>query len=188
MTALSSQSDTRATFQYVPGWKERVPEELRRLPQWVLWRHERRGGKRTKPPYRALAPGVLASTDDPATWATFDLAVRALEESGGQFEGVGFVFSEADAYVGIDLDEALNTDGRPKEWAAAILGPFLPTYAEVSPSGRGVKLWVRGALPEHGTRRNGFGDDGRGAVEMYDRRRFFTVTGNIFGNETEGAT
>ena len=59
----------------------------------------------------------------------------------------------------------------------------LDTYAEVSPSGRGVKLVCRGRLrPEPGRaairhKRVGLGPDRTGSVELYDGRRFFTLTG-----------
>ena len=60
--------------------------------------------------------------------------------------------------------------------------PSLDTYAEVSPSGRGVKLVCRGRLrpgPDGRTRhkRVGLGPDRTGSVELYDGRRFFTLTG-----------
>ena len=53
-------------------------------------------------------------------------------------------------------------------WAQAIIDE-LNTYAEVSPSGCGVKLWLRGAVPGGGRR--------SGQVELYSNRRFFTLTG-----------
>src|SRR5262249_44775875 len=45
----------------------------------------------------------------------------------------------------------------------------LDSYAEISPSGTGTKVFVQGRLP-------GAGRHGQG-LEMYDSGRFFTVTG-----------
>jgi hypothetical protein len=53
----------------------------------------------------------------------------------------------------------------------------------VSPSGNGVKFIARGELPGAGHKKAGFGADGAGAVEMYDRKRFFTVTGNLLAGQ-----
>jgi hypothetical protein len=53
---------------------DRIPAELRALPQWVVWPYEEPGGKRTKVPYKAAATDAWASTADPATWASFDTA------------------------------------------------------------------------------------------------------------------
>ena len=82
---------------------ENVPEEMRRRPQWVVWKLEKRPGepKPTKVPYIAGAVG-MASSRDLMTWRTFEEAVRALE--GGRWNGVGFMFCSADAFVGVDLD------------------------------------------------------------------------------------
>jgi hypothetical protein len=153
-----------------------IPEELRALPQWVVWRREDRDGKSTKVPYQV--GGRHASTTDPATWTTFDRVVSAATAGAG-FDGIGFVFSPEDPFAGLDFDHCLSA-GEVAPWFADRAAGLAPTYAEVSPSGQGVKVWVRAVLPGPGTRRNGFGGDRAGAVEIYDRGRFFTVTGDLW--------
>ena len=106
-----------------------IPAELRERPQWVLWRFEERDGKRTKVPYRADQPQVRASSTDPATWSDFH-AVRA---HGEEADGVGFVFSEGDDVVGVDLDNCF-TDGKLHPEAARV-ALELDSYAERSVSG-----------------------------------------------------
>ena len=146
---------------------QNIPEELRALPQWVCWRYEERDGKRTKVPIRAA--GGRASSTSPADWTTFETAVAASEHH----DGIGFVFTRESGLVGIDLDHALTDSGQPEPWAAKIIDAFA-TYSEVSPSGRGVKMWVRATLAgERGTRRK----YQTGEVEIYNWGRFFTVTG-----------
>jgi primase-polymerase (primpol)-like protein len=62
------------------------------------------------------------------------------------------------------------------------------TYGEISPSGQGVKFIAKGKLPgKSGTRRSGIGPDGTGALEVYDHGRFFTITGDVFGDGREGS-
>lgn len=144
----------------------RAPAELRALPHWVVWRSEARGeGKPRKVPYSA-ATGRRASTTDSSTWTTFDEALAAL--GAGDYSGVGFVFSETDPFCGVDLDDCLDDEQTLSAEAQEIV-ERLSTYTEISPSGHGVKLFLRAKLPPGGNR--------KGQVEIYDRGRYFTVTG-----------
>lgn len=69
----------------------------------------------------------------------------------------------------MDLDGCLDPEtGEAEPWAMQIVED-LSSYTEVSPSGTGLHVIARAELPE-GRRR----DD---KIEMYDRGRFFTVTG-----------
>ena len=152
-----------------------IPAELQDREQWVNWRYEHRDGGWTKPPVNA-ATGQCADNTDPATWGAYRDVVVAYREGG--FDGIGYVFSVDDPYCGIDLDDCIDADGTIEPWAAEIICG-LDSYAEVSPSGRGVKIFLRGALPGgKGRKANKQGPKGTGAVEVYDRRRYFTVTGH----------
>ena len=148
-----------------------VPSCLRERRQWVCWRFIVRGGKTTKCPMCPTERREASSTD-PTTWGTFDQAVTACKESEG-LAGVGFVFSADDPFAGIDLDNCIDTSsGEVKSWARPILAQ-LDSYSEISPSGKGVKVFVR-ASKSRPRCKTGHKD---GAIEMYDRDRFFTVTG-----------
>lgn len=150
----------------------RVPSELREHDRWVCWRFEDREGKPTKVPYDAVS-GLRASTTDQTTWHGFETAVAAFE--GGGYEGVGFVFAEGGGFCGIDLDDCIGEDGVISDGALAIIARF-GSYSEISPSGRGVKIFIRGIKPE-GARSKVRTVPGTKAVEVYDHGRFFTVTG-----------
>lgn len=141
-----------------------IPAELRALPQWVARAVD-------KKPF--CAPGRLASSTDPATWLTFD-AAEALCGAAG-LAGVGFVFSPTDNYTGIDLDKCRDPGtGAIEAWAQRLI-ERLNSYTEISPSGTGVHILVRATLPGPGRKRN---QPEGGAVEVYDRARYFTVTGD----------
>jgi type IV secretory pathway TraG/TraD family ATPase VirD4/DNA-binding MarR family transcriptional regulator len=145
-----------------------IPETLRALSQWVVWRLEPREGeaKPAKVPHQPYS-GERASTTEPAHWAAFEEARQALERGG--FAGLGFVLTPESGIVGIDLDACLEpTTGQLEPWAAEIVRR-LSSYTEYSPSRTGVHILVRARLPE-GRRR-------QGRVEIYDRGRYFTVTG-----------
>jgi len=147
------------------------PDVLRVLPQWVAWRFVRRNDKWTKLPVDPVR-NSSASPTDPATWGTFEQAIAACT-CNVDLAGVGFVFTASDPFAGVDLDQCIDpTTGQPKPWATAIL-ERLDSYSEISPSGKGVKVFVRASKP--GQRCKVAYEDG--AIEMYDRERFFTVTG-----------
>ena len=122
---------------------ESIPNELRQLPQWVCWRYEKRKGKRTKIPYCAHN-GRQASATDPKTWCSFDAAVNVTDRDG-IYDGIGFVLSESDPYCGIDIDDCLDEQGN-FVWGQDVVHAF-DTYTEISPSGRGVKLFLLGRKP-----------------------------------------
>ena len=94
---------------------ESIPSELIIRPQWVVWRAV--GDKPDKVPYSATT-GCKASSTDLLTWATFQEALEAYEN--GDYTGLGFVFSSADPYTGIDLDNCVGGDGEIALWALEI--------------------------------------------------------------------
>jgi DNA-binding MarR family transcriptional regulator len=150
-----------------------IPDELQQLEQWVCYKLETRTTstgttKATKIPYSPLT-GRKASSTDPATWAAFEDALDAQLADG--YDGLGFVFCESDPFTGVDLDGCANpSTGAISEHAWEWVEAF-DTYAEVSPSGTGLHLIVRGQL-ETGRHND------RAGVEAYSRARFFTVTGD----------
>lgn len=146
-----------------------IPEELKEREQWVCWKYEDRGGgKADKIPINPKTR-EYASHSDPETWSNFDTAQAVASATGSfpEIEGLGFVFSDDDPYVGIDLDDCIE-DGELAGWAKDIVDRC-DSYTEVSPSGTGLHILLRGDLPDGGNR--------DGDVEMYDTKRFFTVTG-----------
>lgn len=141
------------------------PAELRALRQWVVWKYETRGDKRTKVPYCPRTHRRASSTSS-STWSDYTTAVGVL--STHSYTGVGFVF--APPHVGIDLDHCRDAStGAVEPWAAAIIGE-LNSYTEISPSGTGLHSIVNSTIPPGGNR--------RGRCEMYSAGRYFTVTGD----------
>lgn len=136
-------------------------KELREIDQWVAY-------SRLKVP---VSPrGFPAKSTDPSTWGTLAQAKFIRQVQG--LPGVGFVLTKEDPYVGVDLDEAVDvTTGFLHPWAQEVV-ERLDSYTELSPSGMGVHIWVRGELP----RRAYVVRDGR-KIEVYSSARYFTVTG-----------
>lgn len=133
-----------------------IPAELRALPRWT--RHQAKRPITVK--------GRPASSIVPTTWSTYGAA--AASRVG---DGLGFVLN-GDGIVGIDLDHCV-TKGVLSPGALAILELLPDTYAEISPSGHGVRLFCRADI----TRGGRITVDGC-ALEVYGTGRFMTVTGN----------
>jgi putative DNA primase/helicase len=148
--------------QILPVKPAHIPGELRARPQWVVWKAV--GEKPDKVPYSART-GCKASSTDLMTWSTFKEPLEAYEN--GEYAGLGFVFSSADPYTGIDLDNCVGGDGEIALWALEI-ARYFNSYTELSATGTGLHVIVRGDVPN---RR-------KGDVEVYSSKRFFTVTGH----------
>ena len=153
-----------------------IPAELRERGQWVVWRYESRDGKRTKVPYNPR-DGKHAKANDPATWAGYETAVGVAAQPG--VDGIGFVFMADDPFCGVDLDHCVSGDDLHPDAEAIVRR--LATYSERSVSGTGAHAIGRANL--NGFRRNRTGHTlWGGEFEVYDRGRFFIVTGDRLHN------
>lgn len=147
-----------------------IPAELKALPQWILWKFETRNGKQTKVPCQVT--GEMAQANNRRTWSTFATAVKFYLE--GDYDGIGFVFSRQDNYIGIDIDKCV-VEGKTNAFATEIIDT-LDSYTEFSPSGKGIHIIIKGGLPQSvlGTGRKST----KHGLEIYSYGRFFTFTGN----------
>ena len=158
----------------------RIPQEMKQTRRWVGYKVELRDGKQTKVPYCAIN-GDYAKSNDPSTWTIFRVAISGCVKFG--FDGIGFMLGEDKTtgvkYFGIDLDNHEDENGNKpmtRDDFFTFSGEFvnkLQSYTEYSHSGEGIHIICKGSLPEGAKRKNGV------AVEMYDKGRFFTMTGNV---------
>jgi hypothetical protein len=135
---------------------EKIPHELRSYRQWVC--HD--ANKMPLNPHT----GKHASVTDPRTWGNYDEACSGV--AAGIGVSIGFVLTENDPFTFIDLD--VKEGEQPTAEQQAIYSEF-DSYAELSPSGRGLHIIVRGKVPAS-IRQKGF--------EVYSSKRYMTVTGN----------
>lgn len=149
--------------------EENIPQEVKDIPkQWVLWKYvyKPKTKKWTKPPFQP--DDTNASTTDPATWYDYSTVISTYHASNGYFDGIGFVFNGD--YTGIDLDHTTN---------AQKLITDTGSYAELSPSGNGVHIITRGPVTtgvEVGKH------DQKLGIEVYDKGRYFTITGHTLAS------
>jgi putative DNA primase/helicase len=164
------------------------------MVRWLIWKAEGRGrgGKPTKVPYCARQPERRADATDPTTWATRDEAEDAARLHLNGAGGVGIVLGDLGTDLclgGLDLDGSVD-DGLVADWAAELL-TAVPSYAELSPSLTGIKVffYIRAAAVRPMLDR--LGADGWGlkrgvpglsganhgpGIELYLGQRYFTVT------------
>lgn len=137
---------------------ENLPSELKAKHQWVVVR------KTDKIPFDASS-GNPASSTNPLTWSDYKTALKRVES--GDFDYLGYVFSGD--YVGIDIDDGFR-DGMITDMCVDIMQTAM-SYTEISRSGRGVHIIVKGTLPFKGA-------NNRAGVEIYTSGRYFICTGD----------
>jgi len=144
-----------------------LPQELKDLPQWLVWRFIQKdpAKKPSKVPFYVNGDprrGDQGGDADRAQLADFESAHERMALSG--YDGIGFAFLPGDGLIGIDLDAAL-----PAERQQAIVGAC-GTFAERSPSGAGVHIIGYGNTETF--KSNDVG------IEVFCGRQFFTMTGD----------
>jgi len=146
----------------------RIRQEMKTRNQWICWEVGFRNGDETKLPKKPDSDG-FAKADDPDTWGTImEAKSKMLRED---MDGIGYVFSESGPYVGIDLDKCRDPEtGEWEDWALDVMQD-VGGWIEISPSGTGAHIIVKGTIPGNKNR--------KGNVEMYETARFFTVTGDL---------
>ncbi|HEX4772222.1 MAG TPA: hypothetical protein VH351_15405 [Bryobacteraceae bacterium] len=168
-----SQNTSQTSAQYFSEFF--IPDDLTELDQWILWRYETVNGRLTKVPKRT--DGKNASTTNPGDWSDFETVLQIWKQYPRRFDGVGFVLTAADPFVGIDVDDCIeDVSGEPKHWCQPLLERFADTYAEISPSGLGIKIWCRGHLPANVADTAVFD----GIIALFDHAKYFTVTAQAF--------
>jgi len=150
----------------LPVLAENIPADLTAADRAVCWRYTWKGTW-DKPPL--TIGNTAASSTDPSTWSAFDDALAAYQDGAHGFDGIGVALSADDDLVGIDLDHCRDPKTGVIEESALQIVRLINSYTEVSPSGTGLRILLRGALPAHGRK--------KGRIETYQDRRYLTITG-----------
>src|SRR5690625_3252777 len=120
--------------------------------------------KQNKVPYQVKRK--KANSTNPNTWTSYENVIKSINI----FDGVGFVLSKRDPYIVIDLDDCI-IDGEIQPEAKRII-KSLNSYTEISQSGNGIHIFLKGKKP--GSRSN----NAKRGFEMYEEKHFFIMTGN----------
>jgi hypothetical protein len=152
------------------------PAELREQPVWLIWRKEQDpdnpNGKPLKVPYYAGGGkrfGKQGGIDDRGRMTTFAEARDAAVRRG--FTGVGLALMPELGITALDFDNCIDEEGRLPPEIEQIASQ---TYAEYSPSGKGIRAFVRGS---YGNRKSPSEGNPYG-FEVFSSNGFVTFTGN----------
>lgn len=142
----------------------------------MLWKYNSKG---TKIPIRI--GGEAGSSTDSSCWCSFEMAVEASQ----YYQGIATVIT--DPYTGIDLDNCFTADGSFRDWALPIVARLDGVaYAEISPSGTGIKFLTRARKTPGSKCLCKFAEGpGKQQMEVYDSKRFWTITGNVYNGQEE---
>ncbi len=153
-----------------------LPDALAPLtaqPHWLVWKFRKVKGKITKVPYQTH--GAKASSTDPSTWIDYDAAARA----ASNYDGVGFALLNS-KIAAFDIDDCRHADtGDIEPWALGLVDRA-GSYAEITPSGTGLRILGYGTGPKvH--RKLAVPNANGTTVEVYRQaERYITVTGNVY--------
>lgn len=151
------------------------PPEIRDTPVWLIWNAEHvegeakprkipyysRGGKRT---------GQQGSIGDRAGLTTYAEAREAASKRN--MTGVGLALMPEMGITALDFDYCIGDNGEIPDEIGQIVNH---TYAEISPSGRGIRAFVKGDYGNHKSpaKGNDFG------FETFHSSGFTTFTGQV---------
>ena len=152
-----------------------VPAPLRDLPIFLCWRLEPQYEGDPKPLKTPYYPnggkryGTQGSPEDRSKLTTYALAKAQAAKRG--MTGVGIALLEGYDIVAVDVDNCVHDGKVPTE----ILDAVGMTYAEYSPSGRGVRALLRGNIGNNKapTTATDYG------FEVFSTTGYVTLTGNM---------
>lgn len=142
---------------------EAIPSELKKANSWVGWDWGRRGrsGRWRKYPISAVTGDIVRTSAD---LCGFDVALEFWKATG--IAGLGYSFIPGSDVVVFDLDECIDETGTMSALAFE-LASKASSYAEISPSGEGIHIFVCASAV-------GLEWD----PEIFHETGFITVTGN----------
>lgn len=140
-----------------------IPEEMKQLKRFIGWRKKKLNGKVAKLPF-SLIDEKANGWNMPERWINFN-------DAKTKSRPLGFVLLEEDKIVCIDLDHAIQ-DGKLSPMAKEIIEKFTGTYMELSQSGKGIHIFVKGTIPKN------LNLSSQG-IEMYKNNRYIALTGDV---------
>lgn len=144
---------------------DNIPQELKDINHWVLWKYEDAGGKKpTKIPYNPVTR-AKASTTAPTTWTAFETATLMYQHYK-EYNGIGFVLDGSEGIIGIDIDGEINLE---------LIDRF-DSYSELTPSKNGCRIYIKADCQLAKKKIKN--------LEFYREKRFFTVTGDKLNEAT----
>lgn len=153
---------------------ENIPQEMKEIPNWVLWKSIPNGDKKPrKVPYSIKKRydekneeyNKSASATDNTNWLTFEEA-REAYSNDNQCAGVFFALEDGHGIYSVDID-GTNTHKMLDQYRDR-------TYCEYSPND-GIHIYIKAEKPKsHASKPSAFPE-----VELYSTAHFISVTGDM---------
>lgn len=165
---LPKMKDVSQIDWLIPRY-DTIPELLKQHARWKFWTLDGEGKKVARKATEQKDRNIDANKS--SNWSNWDQIIAASQKYNGPAFSLGSV-DNGPTFPGIDLDGCRNPEtGVIDGWAWSVIRS-INSYTEISPSRRGVKIFLTGALPEDAPQGKVF------KLEIYDRKRYFTVTGH----------
>jgi hypothetical protein len=153
-----------------------IPEVLKGLKHWVMWKFEIKNDKQTKVPYQPNRQN--ARSNNPDTWVSYSEAISSI----AAFDGIGFCLLNSNL-AAFDIDDCRDaTTGVIHNWATELVTKA-NSYTEITVSGTGLRIigWGTGIR----IHRKQKVVDGI-TLETYRKaERYIVMTGNILTGVVE---
>lgn len=140
-----------------------IPEEMKALKRFIGWRKERRNDKTAKIPF-SLIDWQGVGWNNPDRWIDF-------EEAKNKNQDLGFVLTEEDNIICIDLDQSI-VDSHLTAMGKEIVESFKGSYMELSQSGEGIHIFCKGKLLDNVIKPSE-------GIEIYKNNRYIALTGDV---------
>lgn len=146
-----------------------IPEELKNTKRFICFNEHK----------QPISPKTLKpiSIKNLRNLVGFENALKSLKNNP-KIKGIGFVLGNTlkGNFCGLDIDNCINSNGIISKEAQSIID-LLDTYTEVSPSGKGLHCIF--FAKKQGDICKKYFDNWCKCIEMYDKNRYFTLTGNV---------
>lgn len=164
--------------------KIKAPELLSNLQGWLVWKYETPDKSRSKKPLKVpyyvtggRRRGDNGTQEDRSKLTDFATALSYAKNN--KFDGVGLALMPEFGITAIDFDNCV--DDLTGDIDADVLQAVQNTYTEISPSGNGIRAFVKAQLGNHKS-----GTDtakGQFGFELFDSKGYVTFTGNVLFNK-----
>lgn len=148
-------------------YEKNIPAELKKQKTWCCWFYKKGKDKDGSTKWNKPPCNIYGQIENHLEMNfTFDQVMEAYKNEKN-IDGIGISIRNDDNFCGIDIDHCINGSGTLNLLAKKTIKQC-KSYTEVSPSGEGLRIF-------------GFGDPGvikTDQIEIYDKGRYLTVTGN----------
>lgn len=160
--------------RHIPDLYE-LPPKLADLPIWCAWQLIAKPGKKPDKVPVSANPMMLGGKawSKPDFCATAAQAIR-YATANTKLQGIGIILRDESGLAGGDVDRCIDLETGVISDEAQQIITQADTYTEISPGLAGIRFVAFGSFGGH------TGNDSSKGVELYESRRFLTITGRHY--------